>query len=82
MKNQEFDAASGFPAPQDDNILDAKVWRWYSAAVAAGRVTCYWNERAWVVNLNGREIAEDGSFRHALKSAEVMARALSALRRG
>jgi hypothetical protein len=81
MMNRELDAASEFPAPQDDNVVDVKVWRWYCAAVAAGRVTCYWNGRAWVVNLNGREIAEDVSFRHALKSAEVMDRVLSALRR-
>jgi hypothetical protein len=81
MKNRELAAASAFQSPQGDTVLDLRVWRWYSAAVTSGRVTCYWNERTWVVNLNGREIAEDVSFQHALKSAEVMDRALSALQR-
>lgn len=57
--------------------LDARIWRWYSDQVEERTVECRYLSDAWSIRIAGRELARDGSFEVAIRSAYALSRAMA-----
>lgn len=62
-------------------IADPKIWRWYADLMDDRRLVCQHDGIRWMVEIDGRRLADERAFEAAVHRAYTMTRALMALDR-